>query len=559
LVTPRTEAPGLAVAGWENGTEPSLNGARLALDRYEAARSLALTPNGENFVLGAESTLRLFDRTGKERWRQDVPETVWAVNVSGDGRLVVAAYGDGMIRWHRLSDGAELLAFYPDGDRERWVVWTPQGYYMASPGGEDLIGWQVNKGRDEAPEFFTASRFRDRFYRPDVVQLVLDELDVDKALLRANREAGGTIATPTAVEQSLPPVLRIVEPADGTPVAGEDVIIRYEAEAAEPVRSVMALVNGQLALRQPRTELRGGLLRGRLLVPVPHGDVVITLLAESAQGASDPVTIRLPVTGGAIVPAVSKPSLHMISIGVSEYAHDPAGKMKLKFAAKDATDVAERFLQEKGDLYGEVRAWPLPNQEANRRSVLRTFREASRMVEPGDVVMVYLSGHGASEAGRYYYLPHDAETDSGAAIQDTGISHLELRDALRRFFEAKAKVIAFVDTCYSGGAVEGARAPGADVDILAQELKATENGVVVITSSTGKEISREREDLGNGIFTSALLEGLAGAAARDGYISIAGLRAFLPNRVAKLSQNQQHPTVRVPLEQDWEARIAAVR
>ena len=77
-----------------------------------------------------------------------MPGVAWAVNVSGDGRLVVAAYGDGTIRWHRLSDGQELLAFFPDDDTQRWVAWTPQGYYMASPGGEDLIGWQVNRGWD---------------------------------------------------------------------------------------------------------------------------------------------------------------------------------------------------------------------------------------------------------------------------------------------------------------------------------------------------------------------------------------------------------------------------
>jgi hypothetical protein len=85
----------------------------------------------------------------------------------------VAAYSDGSIRWHRLEDGEELLAFYPDGDRERWVLWTPRGYYDASPGAEELIGWQVNRGRDEAPEFFTASRFREQFHRPGVIDLVL--------------------------------------------------------------------------------------------------------------------------------------------------------------------------------------------------------------------------------------------------------------------------------------------------------------------------------------------------------------------------------------------------
>ena len=35
---------------------------------------------------------------------------VWAVNASRDGRIVVAARGDGTIRWHRADDGHELLA-----------------------------------------------------------------------------------------------------------------------------------------------------------------------------------------------------------------------------------------------------------------------------------------------------------------------------------------------------------------------------------------------------------------------------------------------------------------
>ena len=120
-------------------------------------------------------------------------------------------------------------------------------------------------------------------------------------------------------------------------------------------------------------------------------------------------------------------------------------------------------------------------------------------------------------------------------------------------------MIAFVDTCYSGDVVE-AKAPPPDVDVMAQELGAAENGVVVLTSSTGKEVSKERDDLQNGIFTSALLEALNGAADhdQDRYVTVSNLKAYLPGRVARLSHNQQHPTIRVPFEKDMEIPIAVV-
>jgi hypothetical protein len=69
---------------------------------------------------------------------------------------------------------------HPDG--KRWIAWTPQGYYDASVGGDELIGWHVNHGYDQAPDFYTVSQFRDQCNRPDIVALVLKTLDVDEAV-----------------------------------------------------------------------------------------------------------------------------------------------------------------------------------------------------------------------------------------------------------------------------------------------------------------------------------------------------------------------------------------
>ena len=129
------------------------------------------------FLVGADWHVYLFDRNGKEIWSVPVPGVAWDVNISGDGKLAVAALGDGTIRWYRMKDGKELLAIFPHNDRKRWVSWTPSGYYAAAPGAEELIGWHVNNGKDAAADFFPVSRFRAVYYRPDVVAKVVETLD----------------------------------------------------------------------------------------------------------------------------------------------------------------------------------------------------------------------------------------------------------------------------------------------------------------------------------------------------------------------------------------------
>ena len=74
--------------------------------------------------------------------------------------MIVVAFDDGTIRWLRWSDGEELLAFFVEPQSRKWVAWTPSGYYMASAGGEDLIGWHVNRGWNQEADFFAASQFR---------------------------------------------------------------------------------------------------------------------------------------------------------------------------------------------------------------------------------------------------------------------------------------------------------------------------------------------------------------------------------------------------------------
>ena len=179
LTAPPRQA-GLALDGWDNTYQPTLNGAALPLEQDECSRSLALHPDTRRFVLGTEWSLRAYEATGTQRWRREVPGVVWAVNITGDGRLVVAAYGDGTIRWHRLEDGVELLAFMPHRNQHDWVAWTPEGIYDATPGARGVLQWHSNRGWEAAEAIPVAAI--PKLNRPTVLPLMIQEMDPVRAL-----------------------------------------------------------------------------------------------------------------------------------------------------------------------------------------------------------------------------------------------------------------------------------------------------------------------------------------------------------------------------------------
>ena len=173
---------GLQVEHWLNEHRPTLDGRALRVDPLEWSTSLAIHPSGKSFVLGTNWMLHAYDAQGAPLWQR--LGSVSAVNITGDGRLVVAAYRDGTIRWHKMEGGAELLAFMPMLDRTNWVAWTPEGFYAATAGGQGVLRWHVNKGWDPADsvpvEDIAGS------YRPEVLPLVLQELETPRALGLAN-------------------------------------------------------------------------------------------------------------------------------------------------------------------------------------------------------------------------------------------------------------------------------------------------------------------------------------------------------------------------------------
>lgn len=543
----------LHVDDWDDRPDPKLNGKLLALQPPDQAHSVAVADG--HVLIGASFFLHAFARDGQQLWSTSIPAAAWRVNQSIDGRLAVAALADGTIRWYRLRDGRELLALFVSADTRRWIAYTPSGYYDASAGGEGLIGWQVNNKPGQAADFFPASKFRHRFYRPEIVSQVLVALDETEAVRAADMKRD--VPTPAELQREVlrdrPPVVTIVSPRDEVQVDGDAAALDAEirSPAGQPITRVEVRLNARPVLAEvgapePLDAVAGERLERRhLSVPVPPGqDANLQLIAWVDDRSSEPAALRLrgrPSAAAASQAAlINRPRLNAVLVGISAYADLT---LRLKFAADDARDLGEALKRQAGagGLYREVNVHVLPEAEATREAILGELVWLQRSVTQRDLAVLFLAGHGLSEAGEYYFLPVDADADK---VIVRGLSGTDLRRSLGQI---SSRTIALLDTCHAGAmAVTGLRGPPPDLDKLVNELSSAEAGVAVYSATTGNQLARELDKLQHGVFTRALLDVLSGQAqqgqAVTGELRLNMLASLLAEHVRLLTEGKQAAT-----------------
>ena len=77
---------GLPVTDWRNNASPKFKGAKLALEEHDITRSLAIRPDVSSFAIGTSWSVRAYEATGKERWKDPVPGEAWGVDFSATAK-----------------------------------------------------------------------------------------------------------------------------------------------------------------------------------------------------------------------------------------------------------------------------------------------------------------------------------------------------------------------------------------------------------------------------------------------------------------------------------------
>lgn len=234
-------------------------------------------------------------------------------------------------------------------------------------------------------------------------------------------------------------------------------------------------------------------------------------------------------------------ALYVLTIGVSDYA-DP--RMNLRYANRDAEEIARAFAAQSGKLFDEVQTKVLVDSMATNDNIFRSIKTFLGRASKDDMVLIFMAGHGVQDqiTNTYYFVPHNANNDN---LISQGTSMQQFEEAIKRlqFTTGITKLMFWLDTCHAGAAGQQVAMRGMNVgEDLSQALKHA-SGHYVLSASKATEKSIEKEEWGHGAFTYSLLRGLKGEAAdpATGAVWLSDLFSYVSREVPKLSEAAQHP------------------
>ncbi len=499
-------------------------------------KSYAFTKNG-NVVVGSWFSLKLYKNDGTFiRKFTGHTGVVWAVSASKDGRILASASKDQTIKLWNIQTGDCLATLFVASDNE-WVCWTPEGYFDCSANGSQYFGWHINQGLEKEALYYSAEQFFEPFYRPELVKASIKEVKSATEILAEWDETPFQIA-----QMKIPPDVRFISPGNHSRLKREAVTIEVEvSDYGSGIDAISLYHNGKIVpdsrrgggkIVPKRSQSAAQIIRKKYqisLVETETGENNFRLIATSKQGVdSNPAYLNLYLEG-----VKKEATLWILAIGISAYANSV---LDLDYAQSDAAAIASFFdkRKSKSKLHKSVKVIEIYDKEATKEGISSAFRELQQ-AKSEDVILIYLAGHGDMSGKDWYFVPHDLiYPEDSSRLKDDGISRSELE---RWITDIPAKkIVVLVDACKSGAML--ASRGYEDRKALMRLSRST--GVSMVASTTESQYAYEVPELGHGIFTYAILEGLTKFKADysgDSNISVGELILYLNNQLPILTEH----------------------
>jgi len=391
--------------------------------------------------------------------------------------------------------------------------------------------------------------------------LVVSVTDTDGAIEQEIRSI--------AYERPVPFAIAFRYPEDRAKVSDESSLVAAIVESSRGVSAARIVVNGkEIHAQTERAPQRSLLVTAPVTLRAGANAIVVAATQADGTVRQEIRTVVYEPPRLALTPPPPPPpavaSAHerwAVVIGVGAY--ESASIPRLKYTVSDAEAIHQTLIGPAGFKKDNVL---LLTDRSERKPTLRNVKWAlgtflGRSAKKDDTVLIFFAGHGAPEVDTRgmerdglakYLIPSDADPDD---LYSTALPMDELQTIFARI-EAE-RVVAFLDACYSGAAggrtFSAKRTRAGTVDDLFLERLTRSKGRAIVTASRPTEVSIELPELGHGIFTYYLVQGLKGAADanRDGIVSLQELYEYLEQQVTTKSRavgGNQHPVMKGEME-----------
>ena len=470
-----------------------------------------------------------------------------------------------------------LASLYIMND-DKWIMWTPEGYFTEFGDSAKYIYFHLNQGFTKEAKEVSIDKLYDYFFRPDLVKLKLQGVDITKYTKGLTYVDVLKTPPPSVVIYSVRSkdinkrkrtvrlkfkviendnggvgVIRIYQEGKLVKTLGDAKINRRIANVDKKLEEER--LNKLAKQRQAEyLALQKSVSKSVKGTLVSDDDLVGDVEIIAAQNKAGEYTVTLPLKAGKNTISIEafnktntvasirenivvhakikkrRPKIYAIVVGVNKFEQDNVSQ--LKYSENDAKTMAKE-IKRATRLKTEVTL--LRGKNVTKEKIYKAIAKIEKKAHLEDKIVFYISTHGKASRGQLYLVPHNNKKLKNWIKFEELFAKIQAIPALEQIF--------IIDACESGSASDiMASVYDAKASVLAKQ-----SGVHLLMATTKGTFAFESADknIHHGVFTNNILKALSSKSTdknRDRTISIIELSKALQE--PQYSVKQQFPVIR---------------
>lgn len=427
-----------------------------------------------------------------------------------------------------------------------YIAWTNEGFFTSSKNATKYIGYHINNGKDKEAHYISVESLFNSFYRPDLIQKVLEDVNIRKYSEKINIS--------NLLKNGLAPNVKILSNTEATSTAEINLKLEvcpiddggYDNLTLLLNNMPISITNKTRALKIKRNIEQNGCFIFDKTISLIDGKNKIGFKATNKSGDIESNIDTIEVTynqtkkykKNLLVESVDDKAinnLHILTIAVNKYQNK---EFELKYSINDASEILKTISSVAKPLFKNIYTYKLFDEDVTKKNINKIFNTIKSTRK--DVFLLYIAGHGITDSynGKYYFIPFDYKNlGEENELQNQGVSQKDFMYGLSQVTALKSLVL--LDTCYSGSFVDNY------LQKTTTNKFAKATGRATISASSKTQVAHEGYN-NHGVFTYTLLEALRGKAYyNDDKITVNELSNYvediLPQRTYKKWGYKQIP------------------